>query len=444
MRRLKNTAKLFVFSVAVVVAAPAIVRAQAALLLEEPYSYDGTFAGTGHAAVYLSRVCAETPTLLRRCQPGETGVVISRYHGIAGRDWIAVPLIPYLYAVSKPEEIPLFADAKLVSFLRSSYLQTLLLPSEANPGAEPRYQLAGSAYDRSTYGFRVATRPEQDDALIKVLNSAPNKESYKLLDRNCADFARQIINFYYPRAIHRSVIGDLGVMTPKQAAKTLVHFSKHHPETQLTTFIIPQVPGRKRSRPVRGVIESLVLAKKYVTPVLLFHPFVVGSVEVAYWTGWRFDPAKDALIFDPNSPDLRTALEMPLNNMERRSYEGLVLSAKKASDESGELPSWRRVEGHAEPELDAAGRPFLRVQVDGRTTQLGLCRGNMLQLSAPPELVEDLVLARLQDELKAGKPARTSVPQVKRDWNLLIAAREAREAEATPARALVNGQDGPH
>jgi hypothetical protein len=49
--------------------APAHLRAQATLLLEEPYSYDGTFAGTGHAAVYLSRVCADSPTVLRRCQP---------------------------------------------------------------------------------------------------------------------------------------------------------------------------------------------------------------------------------------------------------------------------------------------------------------------------------------------------------------------------------------
>src|SRR5215469_148599 len=117
MRGLKNTAKVFVFSIAFVIAAPAILRAQATLLLEEPYSYDGTFAGTGHAAVYLSRVCAETPVVLRRCQPGETGVVISRYHGVAGYDWIDVPLITYLYAVSMPDQIPLFADTKLVSFL---------------------------------------------------------------------------------------------------------------------------------------------------------------------------------------------------------------------------------------------------------------------------------------------------------------------------------------
>src|SRR5215468_1720188 len=92
------------------------LQAQATLLLEEPYSYDGTFAGTGHAAVYLSRVCAETPTKLRRCQPGEGGVVISRYHHIGGKDWIAVPLIPYLYAVNDPNSVPLYVDPKLVQF----------------------------------------------------------------------------------------------------------------------------------------------------------------------------------------------------------------------------------------------------------------------------------------------------------------------------------------
>src|SRR6266516_8033360 len=116
--------KSFVFCViALISAVPNPLQAQASLLLEEPYSYDGTFAGTGHAAVYLSRVCAETPTTLRRCQPGESGVVVSRYHHVGGRDWIAVPLIPYLYAVKDPASIPLFADAKLVEFLRHDYLQ---------------------------------------------------------------------------------------------------------------------------------------------------------------------------------------------------------------------------------------------------------------------------------------------------------------------------------
>lgn len=411
-----------VFALAFLVSAvPAALHAQATLLLEEPYRYDGTFAGTGHAAVYLSRVCADTPTVLRRCRPGEAGVVISRYHRIAGRDWIAIPLIPYLYAVNSPEDIPLYADGKVVELLRSRYLENIGISGSS------AYQLAGSAYDRTTYGFRVATRPEQDDVLIRGLNAAPNEESYKLLNRNCADFAKQIINFYYPHAIHRSVIADLGITTPKQAAKSLVRYSKHHPEMQLTSFIIPQVPGLKRSKPVHGVIESVVLAKKYVTPVLLFHPFVVGGVEAAYWAGWRFNPSKGALIFDANSPDNGPGLEVPLTNSQRHSYQKLVITAKKNAAEGGTLPNWQRFESTT-MQLDAEGRPFINWQIEGRTMQLGLCRGNALRLSAPPDLVENLILTRLQQELKPGKPARTSLAVVKSDWSLLQAARESREA----------------
>ena len=38
------------------------------------------------------------------------GIVLSRYDGVDGSDWIAIPLVPYLYAVERPEDVPLFAD----------------------------------------------------------------------------------------------------------------------------------------------------------------------------------------------------------------------------------------------------------------------------------------------------------------------------------------------
>src|ERR1700676_3384647 len=99
-------------------ASASLACASATLLLEEPYGKMGFFTATGHAAVYLSGVCAQTPVVLRKCAPGELGAVISRYDGVHGYDWLAVPLIPYLYAVDRPEDVPLFADPKMVSFLR--------------------------------------------------------------------------------------------------------------------------------------------------------------------------------------------------------------------------------------------------------------------------------------------------------------------------------------
>src|SRR5215471_16866670 len=76
-------------------------HAQAALLLEEPYGFFGTLNPTGHTAIYFARICADTPTKLRRCEPGEMGSVISRYSDVAHHDWVVIPLIPYLYSVEE-------------------------------------------------------------------------------------------------------------------------------------------------------------------------------------------------------------------------------------------------------------------------------------------------------------------------------------------------------
>src|SRR5271170_1063741 len=133
-----------------------LASASATLLLEEPYGKLGFFTATGHAAIYLSGVCADSPVVLRVCLPGETGVVISRYAGVGGYDWVAIPLIPYLYAVDRPEDVPLFADAKMVAFLRDRYRRKHLesiVPDNAD-GTTPGgnwYELVGSSYDRTIY-----------------------------------------------------------------------------------------------------------------------------------------------------------------------------------------------------------------------------------------------------------------------------------------------------
>jgi hypothetical protein len=44
-------------------------EASATLLVEEPYGKLGFFTPPGHAAVYLSGVCAQTSPILRRCGP---------------------------------------------------------------------------------------------------------------------------------------------------------------------------------------------------------------------------------------------------------------------------------------------------------------------------------------------------------------------------------------
>src|ERR1700748_2555374 len=109
-------------------------RADAALLMEEPYGEFGAFNPTGHAAIYLNHICAESPTVLRPCRTGEPGAVISRYHKIDGYDWLAIPLVPYLYAVERVEEVPKTADAALEASLRDQYRRDHLLEPHPRVG----------------------------------------------------------------------------------------------------------------------------------------------------------------------------------------------------------------------------------------------------------------------------------------------------------------------
>jgi hypothetical protein len=447
-----------------------LAHAGATLLLEEPYSYDGAFAGTGHAAVYLSNVCAESPVILRLCGEGESGVVLSRYDGIAGYDWIATPLIPYLYAVDRPEAIPLFADAKLVAFLRDQYRRDYLetLAPDLPDGGTPEgnwYEMVGSAYDRTIYGFEIETSPEQDALLIRKLNSQPNRERYNFVKRNCADFVREVIDFYYPHALHRSLIGDLGVTTPKQIAKMLVKYSHHHPELESSDFLVPQVPGTvRRSKPVHGVLESVTAAKKYMIPLVALHPYIGGGLLVEYFGHRRFDPARNALILDsqnqlgpPMTRDERLRYQSRLDEMsetlsvtdaasEGKTSEGKTSEGK--AKEGKEAKVWERLEAGATLGIDTSGQPVLQLHLGDDLAQVGISRANILSVSNSAEFAARLVEARLRQELRPATARKTSPSDVERDLALLrqLLSLQQSEVPATkssmkdnrsPARALL-------
>jgi hypothetical protein len=320
MTRNKLWVFLFLFAVAVVRA-----RADAALLLEEPYGGFGEVNPTGHAAVYLPRVCAAQPTVLRKCSPGELGAVISRYYKLAGHDWIAVPLVAYLYSVETPEQVPGFANTEAVSDLRDRYRRNHLeaLAPDGPHGEEPGGEwslLVGEAYDRKIYGFQIETSEQQDEELIRMLNEQPNLRSRRnlanfMFSHNCADFARGIFNFYYPHSVHRNLVADVGITTPKQVANSLVQYVRRHPTLRFSTFVIPQIQGSRRpSQRVNGVTEALVRSKKYVVPLAVLHPFFAGSVALLYLGEGRFSPSREVKRF-PASPEVAALLDGPQENL---------------------------------------------------------------------------------------------------------------------------------
>jgi hypothetical protein len=403
----------------------ALPRAHAGvtLLLEEPYSYDGAFAGTGHAAVYLDHVCSDSPVVLRPCAPDESGVVLSRYKNVGGYDWVAIPLIPYLYAVDEREDIPLFANARLVAFLRDQYRRKYLesvapdLASGGTPGGD-WYELIGASYDRTIYGLEIETTPQQDELLINKFNSRPNRKRYSFLKDNCADFAREVINFYYPHALHRSVIGDLGVTTPKQIAKMLAKYGARHPELQTSDFVIPQVPGTLRpSKPIHGALESVLAAKKYMVPLLVIHPYISGGLLATYFGHRRFDPARHALVLDSSSQ-----LDTPLKSADRRSYQSRLdelTQAGSMSDSKIEEKNWKDLQAGAVPELDSSGKPVIQVQVASEVKQVGISRANVLSTSQSSELAARLLEARIREELRRATARKIARSDVENDLALL-------------------------
>jgi hypothetical protein len=424
-------------------------RAEITVFLEEPYALDGEIAGTGHTAVYLSDICASSPTVLRRCEPGETGVVLSRYHHIDGYDWLAIPLLPYLYAVERPEDIPLIADAKIEAAMRDAYRRKHLenLVPDGPEGETPPgdwYELVGSAFDRTLYGFQFPTTPEKDDAFIAAYNSRPNRMAYKLVTSNCADFVRDAVNFYYPKAATRSFFADLNVATPKHVAKSVVKYAHHHPNLEFSAFVVPQIPGAiKRSTAIHGVVDTVFKAKKYEIPLLVFHPFVGGGFAVAYVVSGRFNPSQNALMFSADG-----ALEQPLTKQQRQLYskglEEMLRSEAGATNAKNDATAdsfkpkdkpapWRYLQSNTTLDADPAGHPALTILAGKYATStsasgdplltppafLGLTRDNILDSTVASSLTRDLMVIRLRQELSKGTSPHTSEREFRADLDLL-------------------------
>lgn len=115
--------------------------ADVALLLEEPYGRFGSLNPTGHAAVYLARICAASPTILRRCVAGETGVVIK-----SRQPWLSTGLVAgylttgrfnadrYAATVYEPEELE--QEALLATESRSMHRPTDTFMQARKSGSE--------------------------------------------------------------------------------------------------------------------------------------------------------------------------------------------------------------------------------------------------------------------------------------------------------------------
>ncbi len=76
-------------------------------------------------------------------------------------------------------------------------------------------QLVGAAYERRVYAFRFETTAAQDDAFIAWMNASANRSQFNILFRNCADFARGVLDFYCSGTFGRHIAPDGGIVMPR-------------------------------------------------------------------------------------------------------------------------------------------------------------------------------------------------------------------------------------
>jgi hypothetical protein len=309
-----RTVALFLTILALMASSARPSHAQAAVLMEEPYGFFGAVNPTGHIAIYFAHICAETPVKLRRCEPGEQGTVIARYSGIANYDWVAMPLLPYLYSVEDLSEVPARVDKPTVRRLRNRYHEDHLGSLghgvfEGNIVRGGWTQLVGVAFERRIYAFRFATTDEQDEAVIERLNSRPNRSEFNLVYNNCADYARDVLNIYFPRTFRRNFFPDAGMTTPKQITYKLTKYGKKHPEIHLSVFQIPQVPGNRRMSRSNKSVSASLMTTGYIVPIFFLNPYVGGAIFLDYLTRGRF-PSVPAIV-QVLSPDELFTLQSP-------------------------------------------------------------------------------------------------------------------------------------
>jgi hypothetical protein len=281
-------------------------HASLTVLVGEPFDTFGTLLPVGHTTIYLDRVCADGPLKVRMCQPGEpAGVAISRYDHIGPYDWIATPILQFLYATDSPDNVLAHATPELVDDLRQRYRRRFLgdLFPDGTENIKDNgewWESAGMAYTRRFWGYRIATTRAQDEHLVAALNARPNRHAYRAYTANCANFAADLVNLYIPGLVKRNRPSDLGFLLPKQVARSIYRYGRTHPEAQFKIIEIPQVPGSiERSRPVRGGAETFLKTKRYLVPLLLIQPEIPAALLVCYLDHGRWKVERPAETVGP-------------------------------------------------------------------------------------------------------------------------------------------------
>jgi hypothetical protein len=129
--------------------------------------------------------------------------------------------------------------------------------------------------------------------------------------------------------------------------------------------------------------------------------------------------------------------EPPLGREDLRAYQlelkHLLAGAYPEAKGQKVGREWEKLQAKATAGVDEQGRPVLQMQVGENLVQVGASAGNVMDGSAPPQLVRQLLEARLQSELRRKSSPGVTEREVARDWKLLQLTLGRSEAPANSA-----------
>lgn len=438
---------------------------------------------------------------MRLCEPGEEGSVLSNYSNF-GEDqpygWNLVPLNVFLYGVEDAENRSLLATPNVRRALQDRYrserLESICSGTSCadNPGAHWRDMVAAT-FARKLYIFEARTTLEQDLKIIERFNTLPNVDHYNGFTNNCADFAREVINTYFPGVARPDHLNDFGMTSPKAIARSFSHYAERHPELEFRALRFAQAPGEfKRSSECRKGTEVAFRSKKWLLPMLLkSHELALFAASYAL-TG-RFSPDREVrrspnervaqyehelataepdhrqeILSDFQQERQRARSEVLGNDEEWKSY---AIATQRLIDQAigqrmiasrRELANlFRELEQKGVVSLDQDGALWLSLEDSRGTRRVGLSASNIEGPGSASDLAYLIVLSRVSQILKSKAKTRESMAQFKADWALLEQTRarleskdpaevkvadgaQSSEFKRTGARSAFAGEELPH
>jgi hypothetical protein len=274
---------------------------------------------------------------------------------------------------------------------------------------------------------------------------------------NCADFAKDVVNFYFPHAVHSNRVNDLGLTGPKAICRSLTHYASHRPGMELRVTRFSQLPSDlRRSDNAREGTETIFRTKKWLFPMML-RPEALGFFTASYWITGRFNVEKTFHKFGPDEAlaalelagearpetERTAAAEVEAWQGYKTSLAGEVKQAQALGviRSEGDLKDvFRELETRGAPHYDKQGRLWMRwtpagqAGEDGQGKEFGITPATLLSAKSDSQMAYKMQLARVSFFLHSTGKEREPLVEFQQDWQLMEKARNVVVGERSEAR----------